>query len=178
MTRVEQAPLNQSKAIDQNCFPTDPAKIGGFIIIFLIFFYGFVIQPLTSITVTKNIPFDIVPKDSFIESRFQEPTERFENRSRIRKFGCKYMPAIANFIQQNPNGKMMTIEKELKILSNFHTDIYNLREPVIPKKFQNSKICKIPKKRLSSIFIVNSPYEISICLPPKCGTTNWRKVRA
>ena len=65
-------------------------------------------------------------------------------------------------------------------MSTFNKDIYNLREPVIPKEFakESSRICRIPKKRLSSIYIVNEPYEIAICLPPKCGTTNWRKVKA
>ena len=70
----------------------------------------------------------------------------------------------------------------MKLLS-FNKDIYNLREPVwaqpiIPKTLKSSRTCKIPKKRLSSIYIVNQPYEIAICLPPKCGTTNWRKVKA
>ena len=44
---------------------------------------------------------------------------RFAKRSEIRKFGCKYLPIIADFIEK-ANFEMIDIEEELQVLSNFH----------------------------------------------------------
>ena len=65
----------------------------------------------------KNHPFDIIPKDPYYDSA----KERFNKRSRIRKFGCKYLPIIADLIEQNSNGEKMNIEEELLVLSTFHS---------------------------------------------------------
>ena len=65
----------------------------------------------------RNSPFDIVPKDPYYDSA----RARFHNRSRIRNFGCKYLPIIADFIESNPNGEKMNIEEELMVLSAFHS---------------------------------------------------------
>ena len=64
---------------------------------------------------TSN-PFDIVPKDPNYDSAI----ERFNKRSRIRKFGCKYLPIIADLIETNENNEKMNIEEELLVLSTFH----------------------------------------------------------
>ena len=77
----------------------------------------------------------------------------------------------------NTSNKVLHCQHYVKYHQQFK-DIYNLREPELPPNVALSQTCKIPKKELSSIYIVNKPYEIAICLPPKCGTTNWRKVTA
>lgn len=51
-------------------------------------------------------------------------------------------------------------------------DIYNLQPPRIRKP---ARKCWIPHKNLSSIFAVDSPYSLAVCMPPKTGSTNWRK---
>ena len=96
---------------------------------------------------------------------------------------CQYPTShIASRIAVLPNrpntsNKVLHCQHYVKYRQQFK-DIYNLREPELPPNVTLSQTCKIPKKELSSIFIVNEPYEIAICLPPKCGTTNWRKVTA
>ena len=160
--------------------------------------------------VLDNVPYEVNQTERLLAT--------FDKRSKIRKFGCRYMPVIANFIENDQNNDL-DIEEVLEVLLKFHTgmlcqyptshnasriavlpdrpntsnkvlhcqhyvkyhqqfkDIYNLREPEFPPNV-TSQNCKIPKKELSSIYVVNEPYKIAICLPPKCGTTNWRKVRA
>ena len=79
--------------------------------------FGLVIIDKPFIISHKNHPFDIIPKDPFYDSA----TEPFNKRSRIRKFGCKYLPIIADLIEQNSNGEKMNIEEELLVLSTFHS---------------------------------------------------------
>ena len=55
---------------------------------------------------------------------------------------------------------------------NLIEDIYNLKEPRLQKSLRK---CWIPHKNLSSIFAVDKPYSLAVCLPPKTGSTNWRK---
>ena len=84
---------------------------------FLLNISGLVIVKKPFIISQKNSPFDIIPKDPYYDGA----TERFNKRSRIRKFGCKYLPIIADLIEQNSNGEKMNIEEELLVLSTFHS---------------------------------------------------------
>ena len=71
-----------------------------------------------------NNPFDIIPKDPYYDSAI----ERFNKRSRIRKFGCKYLPIIADLIETNENNEKMDIEEELLVLSTFHAGMLQFRQ--------------------------------------------------
>ena len=74
---------------------------------------GFRIIKKPSLFSNKNNQLDIIAKDPFYDSAI----ERFNKRSRIRKFGCEYLPIIADLIENN---EKMNIEEELLILSTFH----------------------------------------------------------
>ena len=74
------------------------------------------------------------------------------------------------------------IEDEYKRLLYLHRRLFELKEPEADssKSFLSMKTplnsaCRLPRKNISSIKMVHKPYKIAICLPPKCGTTNWQK---
>lgn len=74
------------------------------------------------------------------------------------------------------------IEDEYKRLLYLHRRLFELKEPKADssKSFLSMKTplnsaCRLPRKNISSIKMVHKPYKIAICLPPKCGTTNWQK---
>ena len=37
--------------------------------------------------------------------------------------------------------------------------------------------CRMPRINITSIKLVSKPYRFGLCLPPKCGTSNWQKER-
>ena len=69
------------------------------------------------------------------------------------------------------------IEEDYKRLLYLHRRIFNLKDPQVNsvKTLLPTSECRLPRKNTSSIKIVHKPYKIAICLPPKCGTTNWQK---
>ena len=69
------------------------------------------------------------------------------------------------------------IEEEYKRLLYLHRRLFDLEDPEVdsPKAFSPTSACRLPRKNISSIKMVHKPYKIAICLPPKCGTTNWQK---
>ena len=131
-----------------------------------------------------------------IEKRNRETKKIFEKRFKIRKHGCQYLSLITDLMTGNQNYGIRSIEKEFQMLVDLHTgtgslkrfeplrsarqgrfvtldkDIYNLQKPRLRKP---PRKCWIPHKNLSSIFAVDPPYSLAVCLPPKTGSTNWRK---
>ena len=85
---------------------------------------GFRIIKKPSLFSNKNNPLDIIPKDPYYDSAI----ERFNKRSRIRKFGCEYLPIIADLIETNENNEKMNIEEELLILSTLHAGKLQFRQ--------------------------------------------------
>ena len=73
------------------------------------------------IETNRYFPFAIIPLDkTWTEETNLE--SRFEKRSKIRKFGCKYLPIIANLMDKNnSDSDLLTIEEELSILTSFHS---------------------------------------------------------
>ena len=65
----------------------------------------------------------------------------------------------------------MKQKTSLSELLKIHDAIYNLESP--PGIIHDCR--RAPHINISSIKLVHSPYDIAICLPPKCGTTNWQK---
>ena len=65
-------------------------------------------------------------------------------------------------------------EDDYKRLLQLHRRLFNLEEPEVDRQPANS-FCRIPQINISSIKMVHKPYNIAICLPPKCGTSNWQK---
>ena len=55
-------------------------------------------------------------------------------------------------------------------LLDFHTKIHNLEVPVV----ENQKQCQYVHNNMTSVRFLDN-YSIAMCLPPKCGTTNWQK---
>ena len=66
------------------------------------------------------------------------------------------------------------IEDDYERLLYLHRRLFDLQEPDIDLPMSNS-VCRVPRKNISSIKMVHKPYNIAICLPPKCGTTNWQR---
>ena len=68
------------------------------------------------------------------------------------------------------------IEDDYNRLLHLHRTLYDLKDPEIdtPIDLLSTSACRIPRKNISSIKMVHEPYKIAICLPPKCGTTNWQ----
>ena len=66
------------------------------------------------------------------------------------------------------------IEDDYERLLNLHRRLFDLQEPDIDSPISNP-VCRVPRKNISSIKMVHKPYKIAICLPPKCGTTNWQR---
>ena len=73
--------------------------------------------------------------------------------------------------------KLPDIEEDYKRLLHLHRRIFYLKDPQVNsgKALLPTSACRLPRKNTSSIKIVHEPYKIAICLPPKCGTTNWQK---
>ena len=70
------------------------------------------------------------------------------------------------------------IEDEYKRLLYLHRRIYDLKYPEVDflRASSFNSTCRIPHKvTISPIKLIHAPYKIAICLPPKCGTTNWQK---
>ena len=69
------------------------------------------------------------------------------------------------------------IEEDYERLLHLHRRLFDLKDPDIesPKALLSTSTCGLPRKNISSIKMVHKPYKIAICLPPKCGTTNWQK---
>ena len=67
------------------------------------------------------------------------------------------------------------IEEDYKRLLYLHRRLFDLKDPEIDSRKALSKACRVPQKNTSSIKMVHQPYNLAICLPPKCGTTNWQK---
>ena len=69
------------------------------------------------------------------------------------------------------------IEDDYRRLLHLHRRLFDLKDPDIdsPKALLSTSACRLPRKNISSIKMVHKPYKIAICLPPKCGTTNWQK---
>ena len=131
-----------------------------------------------------------------MQKRNQEVEKQFDKRYKIRKHGCQYLSLITDLMTGNQNYGIRSIEQEFQMLIELHTgmvhwnrfirsarspsihvlthgkDIYNLQKPRIRKPVRK---CWIPHKNLSSIFAVDPPYSLTVCLPPKTGSTNWRK---
>ena len=73
--------------------------------------------------------------------------------------------------------ELSNIEADYKRLLDLHRSIFLLEDPKLDLTTQllSDSVCRIPRKNTSSIKMVHKPYGIAICLPPKCGTTNWQK---
>ena len=71
--------------------------------------------------------------------------------------------------------KFSDIEKDYKRLLSLHQKIFDLKDPEIDLASQSDSVCRFPSRNISSVKMVHHPFEIAICLPPKCGTTNWQK---
>ena len=86
----------------------------------------------------------------------------FEHRRRVMELGCYFLDEIA---------KLMADENvEFEQLIKFHRDIYELK-----LKAKKSSSCRTRHQNLTSVRRIDSPYYIGVCLPPKCGTSNWQK---
>ena len=86
-----------------------------------------------------------------------------KRRAAIRRHGCQFIQLIHNLIES---------EAELEELMNFHRAIYTLQEPV---NSDQARSCRPPYLNNSDIRLIEEPWNIMICLPPKCGTTNWQR---
>jgi hypothetical protein len=92
----------------------------------------------------------------------------FENRRIIMKRGCKFLKHIES-LMTHPKS---TFEELLK----FHYFIHNTSARIEEhQNFMNKKECDTPNQNQSGVRVVGSPYNIIICLPPKCGTSNWQR---
>ena len=68
--------------------------------------------------------------------------------------------------------ELPSIEEEYERLLSLHRRLHDLEEPEVESP---KTLCQIPHIYTSSIKMVHPPYNITICLPPKCGTSNWQK---
>jgi hypothetical protein len=59
-------------------------------------------------------------------------------------------------------------------LMQLHRTIYDVSQP-IPEAWKKSGDCAPDNLPQSSVRLVADPFKILICLPPKCGTTNWQR---
>ena len=87
--------------------------------------------------------------------------DAFKQRNRIYEHGCKFLAEIEALMDSKP---------ELQTLLDFHRQIYNLENP----KRTTPHKCRYAHRETTSVRMVNR-YGIAMCLPPKCGTTNWQK---
>ena len=78
------------------------------------------------------------------------------------ELGCYFLEEIASLMSDE------TVQFEQLI--DYHRQIYNLE-----KKPKKSPLCKPRHQNLTSVRRIDSPYYIGVCLPPKCGTSNWQK---
>lgn len=91
-------------------------------------------------------------------------TERvMKQRARIRRHGCHYIKLINDLIESNAG---------LDELMSFHRAIYELKQP---ENYDRAGSCRPPFLNTSSLRTLDKPWNILICLPPKCGTTNWQR---
>ena len=92
----------------------------------------------------------------------------FENRRIIMKRGCKFLKHIES-LMTDPKS---TFEELLK----FHYFIHNTSAKIEQhQKLMNKEECDTTYTSYSGVRVIGSPYNIMICLPPKCGTTNWQR---
>ena len=87
-------------------------------------------------------------------------TADFEKRTKIYHHGCQYLDKIEQLMK---NG-------QLDELLDFHTKMFNLEVPAV----DNQKECQYVHNNMTSVRFLDN-YSIAMCLPPKCGTTNWQK---
>ena len=93
--------------------------------------------------------------------------EVFQNRKIIMRRGCQFLEHIQKLMDENTS---------YEDLLEFHSIIHNVSVDVkTVKKFLNKRPCSTSVFRHSGVRVIGAPYKIMICLPPKCGTTNWQK---
>ena len=87
---------------------------------------------------------------------------KFDQRKKIYQHGCKFVADIQALMKSEP---------QLDSLLEFHRQIYNLE---YPEKKVSNKCHRYSHRDHTSVRIVNK-YGIAMCLPPKCGTSNWQR---
>nr|AAT47832.1 N-acetylgalactosamine 4-O-sulfotransferase-like protein [Oikopleura dioica] len=93
----------------------------------------------------------------------REIEEIFEKRKIIYNRACKALPLIEEFVKN---------ESSFEDLLKFHDQIHDVNFP-LPKIPEIS--CKTNVIPRSSVFNASESMNLLICLPPKCGTSNWQK---
>ena len=86
-----------------------------------------------------------------------------KQRARIRRHGCQYIKLINKLVESNA---------DLEELMSFHRAIYELKKPA---NYGEAGSCRPPFLNTSALRTLDKPWNILICLPPKCGTTNWQR---
>ena len=117
----------------------------------------------TSTTITSSINEKPTMKTNATQTN-QDTTnveDAFKQRNRIYEHGCKFLVEIEALMDGKP---------ELQTLLDFHRQIYNLENPKRTTPYK----CRYAHRETTSVRMVNR-YGIAMCLPPKCGTTNWQK---
>ena len=92
----------------------------------------------------------------------------FENRRIIMKRGCKFLKHIES-LMTDPKS---TFEELLE----FHYFIHNTSEGIEQhQQLMNKEECDTTHPVQSSVRVIGSPFDIMICLPLKCGSSNWER---
>ena len=105
--------------------------------------------------------------DAKNETRDETLEKIFETRRLVMRRGCQFLEHIE---------KLMTEDTSYEDLLEFHSIIHNVSIRIQSiKQFLNKKSCQISTLHHSGVRMIGPPYNIMICLPPKCGTTNWQK---
>ena len=113
------------------------------------------------ITVPLNLSRFAMPRATKSQvNTVRNVTADFEKRAKIYHHGCKYLDKIEQLMKN----------AQLDELLDFHTKIYNLEVPMVT----DQKDCQYVHHNMTSIRFLDN-YSIAMCLPPKCGTTNWQK---
>ena len=132
-----------------------------FIIFFSCFtFYKEAVTPITVRLPTSNKISPTITTETHRDSASLEAT--FSQRKKIYQHGCKFVADIQALMISKP---------QLDTLLDFHRQIFNLENP---ERKVSDKCRRYPHRDNTSVRIVNK-YGIAMCLPPKCGTSNWQR---
>ncbi|CBY35300.1 unnamed protein product [Oikopleura dioica] len=108
-------------------------------------------------------------KEESVEKNEKAPSDEeldkiFKHRRQVLRRGCSVIKKIQDLMSVG----------SFESLLHLHRTIYDVSQP-IPDSWMKSGDCIPDNLPQSSVRLVGDPFKILICLPPKCGTTNWQR---